>query len=180
MLVKNNVYTNPSVIGVVGQDGILKSEPAVNSPERVRQLENLVYGQEVYSVIGFSEDAEKITALVETNEGKLFTFKIKLKSEIRDDVRFTLTNKELFDLSFFGNAIGMLGNRIKYQDRQNIRALLDKPRTDSEIVDDYLETLFLEASNYASKNGFPVPVKNIWKREYLAKHKESDILSAIQ
>lgn len=179
MLINNQLVKNESLVGIVDRDGILKSTIPVNSPERVKQLETIVYGKESYTILGFFQDAEKILALAESGSGKTYTFKIKLKDEISDNVRYTLTNRDLLDADFIPAAFTILGGRIGYAKRQEIKALLDEPKSSLDLIQEFLDIKFASVYEFAKSNGLILPHKANWIAEYRRNNSDDKILEAI-
>lgn len=153
-LVKNEV--SQEKIGISGKGNILQSTVKIDSIERVFQLEKIIYNHEAFTVLGMSEDDEKVVVFTESMETRnkrkqVFTFDIKRSKGMRESY-FTITNKSLYDLKTFSLAVGLFADRLKYEERQRALEILGAPKDASEILENFLDFTYEENKKQASKH----------------------------
>lgn len=180
-LVKNEV--SQEKIGISGKGNILQSTVKIDSIERVFQLEKIIYNHEAFTVLGMSEDDEKVVVFTESMETRnkrkqVFTFDIKRSKNMRESY-FTITNKSLYDLKTFSLAIGLFADKLKYEERQKALEILEAPKDASEILENFLDFTYEENKKQASKLGAILPNYSLWKLDYLEKNRIQDVIQMV-
>lgn len=173
----------PEKIGISGKGNILQSTVKIDSLERVFQLEKIIYNHEPFSVLGISEDDEKVVIFTESMETRtkrkqIFTFDVKRSKNMRESY-FTITNKSLYDLKTFGLAIGLFGDRLKYDERQACLETLNKPKDVSEILESFLDFTYDCHRVQAEKLGALLPNFSLWKLDYIEKNGIANIIQSV-
>lgn len=160
-------------IGISSTGNMLVSSPKIDSPERVFQLEVIVYNHEAFKIMGISEDDEKITIFAQSGEtrnkrAQFFTFDVKRSKSVRDG-GFTITNKSLYDLKTLGTAIGIFGSYLPYTERQSALEVISRPKDTAEIMESFLLDLYESRKVQVTKLGASMPLYSLWKLDYIEK-----------
>lgn len=166
--------TNIFNIAKVDSGNILKADIPVNSLERVFQIEKLILNGEIYQVLGFDEDIEKITVYTEspekrTIEKQIYTFQIKKYAKLQENL-YTCTGKSLYKPESLKVQLELFANRLAFSDRQEILETMNKPRDIQEILEDFLIAVFNREKEEMTEKGYLAPKLSVWKESYLKKN----------
>lgn len=166
--------TNIFNIAKVDSGNILKADIPINSLERVFQIEKLILNGEVYQVLGFDEDVEKITVYTEspekrTAEKQIYTFQIKKYAKLQENL-YTCTGKSLYRPESLKIQLELFSTRLTFKDRQEILEVMNKPRDIQELLEDFLKSVFEKEKVEMTEKGYLAPKFSTWKEGYLKKN----------
>lgn len=163
--------TNIFNIAKVDSGNILKADIPINSLERVFQIEKLILNGEVYTVLGFDEDIEKITVYTaspekRTLESQIYTFQIKRYAKLSENL-YTCTGKSLYKPESLKIQLELFSNKLTFKERQEILEVMNRPRDVKEILEDFLLSVFTKEKVEMEKKGYLAPKLSVWKESYL-------------
>lgn len=166
-------------IAKVDSGNILKADIPINSLERVFQIEKLILNGEVFQVLGFDEDVEKITLYTESPEKRsiekqIYTFQIKRYAKLSENL-YTCTGKSLYKPESLKIQLELFANRLKFDDRQEILETMNKPRDIQELIEDFLISVFNREKEEMIEKGYLAPKYSVWKENYLKKNSVESI-----
>lgn len=166
--------TNIFNIAKIDSGNILKADIPINSLERVFQIEKLILNGEIYQVLGFDEDIEKITVYTEspekrTIEKQIYTFQIKKYAKLQENL-YTCTGKSLYRPESLKIQLELFYTRLTFKDRQEILEAMSKPRDIQELLEDFLKSVFEKEKLEMTEKGYLAPKFSTWKEGYLKKN----------